>query len=90
MCVCVCVCVFVNLRGGVVNTSLCNLFGLRGLLQSVIWDLGSSRSLMLFWGFMWSKIIEKKRKANGVKKEKSERFDLLKTSSLSLLVIAGI
>jgi hypothetical protein len=45
---------------------------------------------MLFWGFMWSKIIEKKRKANGVKKEKSERFDLLKTSSLSLLVIAGI
>jgi hypothetical protein len=39
---------------------------------------------------MWSKIIEKSKKANGLKKEKSKTSDPLKTSSLSLLMIAGI
>jgi len=39
---------------------------------------------------MWSKIIEKKRKARGLKRERSKRSNPLKTSSLSLLVIAGI
>jgi hypothetical protein len=37
---------------------------------------------------MWSKVIEKRRKANGLKKETSERSNPLKISSLSLLVIA--
>jgi hypothetical protein len=37
---------------------------------------------------MWFKIIEKRRKANELKKERSERSDPLKTSTLSLLVIA--
>jgi len=35
---------------------------------------------------MWFKVIEKRREANGFKRERSERFDPLKTSSLSLLV----
>jgi hypothetical protein len=39
---------------------------------------------------MWSKEIEKRRKASGLKKEIFERFDPLKTSSLSLLVMARI
>jgi hypothetical protein len=39
---------------------------------------------------MWFKKIEKRRKANGFKKERSERSDLLETSSLSLLVMARI
>jgi hypothetical protein len=39
---------------------------------------------------MWSKIIEKKRKASGLKTKRSKRFDPLDTSSLSLLVIARI
>jgi len=29
---------------------------------------------MLFWGFMWSKVIEKKRKASGLKREKIEKI----------------
>jgi len=63
----------VNLRGGVMSTSLCNLFGFKGsMLQSVTWDLGSFRSLMMLWGFMWFKIIEKKRKAGGLKREIGE------------------
>jgi hypothetical protein len=39
---------------------------------------------------MWSKEIEKIRKASGFKKERLERFDPLKISSLSLLVMVGI
>jgi hypothetical protein len=39
---------------------------------------------------MWSKVIEKKRNASGLKREKIERSNPLKTSSLSLLVIAKI
>jgi hypothetical protein len=39
---------------------------------------------------MWCKVIEKRRKANKFKRERSERFDPLETSSLSLLVIVGI
>jgi hypothetical protein len=39
---------------------------------------------------MWSKEIEKKRKAIGLKRERSKNFNPLKTSSLSLLVKAGI
>jgi hypothetical protein len=39
---------------------------------------------------MWSKAIEKSRKANGLKREISKRSDTLETSSLSLLVIARI
>jgi hypothetical protein len=39
---------------------------------------------------MWSKVIEKRRKASGLKTERSERFDPLETSTLSLLVIARI
>jgi len=39
---------------------------------------------------MWSKEIEKRRKVSGFKKEKLERSDPLETSSLSLLVKAGI
>jgi hypothetical protein len=39
---------------------------------------------------MWSKIIEKRRKASGFKKEKSKRSNPLKTSNISLLVIARI
>jgi hypothetical protein len=39
---------------------------------------------------MWSKVIEKRRKASGLKRKKSNRFDRLETSSLSLLVITGI
>ncbi len=60
------------------------------MLQSVTWDFGSSRSLMLFWGFMSLKLIEKRRKASGLKRERSESFDPLETSSISLLVIVGI
>jgi hypothetical protein len=36
---------------------------------------------------MWSKVIEKSRKASGLKRERS---DPSKTSGLSLLMIAGI
>jgi hypothetical protein len=39
---------------------------------------------------MWSKEIEKRRKASRFKRERSERFDPSETSSLSLLVKAGI
>jgi hypothetical protein len=40
---------------------------------------------------MWSKVIEKNNKANGLKRERLEKSDpLLKTSSLSLLVVVGI
>jgi hypothetical protein len=39
---------------------------------------------------MWSEKIEKRRKANGFKKEGSKRSNLLETSNLSLLVMAGI
>jgi hypothetical protein len=39
---------------------------------------------------MWSKVIEKRRKVSGFKKERLERFDPLETSTLSLLVIARI
>jgi hypothetical protein len=35
------------------------------MLRSVTWDLGSSRSLMLLWGFMWSKVIEKEGRPVG-------------------------
>jgi hypothetical protein len=60
------------------------------ILQSITWDLGSYGSLMLFWGFMWSKVIEKSRKASRLRRDKSKRFDPLETSSLSFLVIAEI
>ncbi len=52
--------------------------------------------LGVFWkfndvlGFMWSKVIEKSRKASELKRERLERFDPLEISSLSFLVIAGI
>jgi hypothetical protein len=36
------------------------------------------------------KLIEKRRKASGLKRERSESFDPLETSSISLLVIVGI
>jgi hypothetical protein len=36
---------------------------------------------------MWFKVIEKTRKASGLKREKLERFDPLKISSLSFLVM---
>jgi hypothetical protein len=36
---------------------------------------------------MWFKIIEKRRKTNGLKRERSKKSDPLETSSLSLLVI---
>jgi hypothetical protein len=39
---------------------------------------------------MWSKAIEKNRKANGLKREILKKSDPLETSSLSLLVIARI
>jgi hypothetical protein len=39
---------------------------------------------------MWSKEIEKRRKANGFKRKRSKRFEPLETSSLFLLVMAGI
>jgi hypothetical protein len=39
---------------------------------------------------MWSKEIEKRRKAIGLKRERSKSFNPLETSSLSLLVKAGI
>jgi hypothetical protein len=39
---------------------------------------------------MWSKVIEKNMKASGLKKERLERFNPLKTSSLSFLMIIGI
>jgi hypothetical protein len=39
---------------------------------------------------MWSQIIEKRRKADGLRRERSERCDPLETSSFSLLVIVGI
>jgi hypothetical protein len=42
---------------------------------------------MLFGGFMWIKGIEKNMKASGLKRERSERFNPSKTSSLSFLVI---
>jgi hypothetical protein len=60
------------------------------MLQNVTWDLGFFGSLMLLWGFMWSKVIEKRRKASGLKKERSKKSNPLKTSRLSLLVIARI
>jgi hypothetical protein len=37
---------------------------------------------------MWSKVIKKRRKVNGLKKERLERSDPLETSTLSLLFIA--
>jgi hypothetical protein len=39
---------------------------------------------------MWSKEIEKRRKASGFKREKLKRSNPLETSSISLLVMAGI
>jgi hypothetical protein len=39
---------------------------------------------------MWSKVIEKIRKASGLKREGLERSNFLETSSLSLLMIARI
>ncbi len=39
------------------------------ILQCVTLDLGSYESLMLFWGFMWSKVIEKNMKASGLKRK---------------------
>jgi hypothetical protein len=39
---------------------------------------------------MWSKEIEKKREANGLKRKRSKRSDPLETLSLSLLVKVGI
>jgi len=77
-----------NLRGGVMNTGLCNLFWLRGFYVTKC-----NMGLGFFWKFncsrfMWSKVIEKRRKANGLKRERSERSDALETSSFSLLVIA--
>jgi hypothetical protein len=39
---------------------------------------------------MWFKVIEKSKKAIGLKREKLERSNPLETSSLSLLVIARI
>ncbi len=39
------------------------------ILQSVTHDLDSSRSLMLFWRLMWSKVIENSRKASGFKRK---------------------
>jgi hypothetical protein len=39
---------------------------------------------------MWSKVIEKRKKANGLKRKRSEKFNPLEASSLSLLVIARI
>jgi len=47
------------------------------ILQNVTWDMGSFGSLMFFWGFMWSKAIEKSKKASRLKKERSERSDIL-------------
>jgi hypothetical protein len=40
------------------------------MLQNVIWDLGFSGSR---FGFMWCKVIEKRRKANGLKRERDRR-----------------
>jgi hypothetical protein len=57
------------------------------MLQSVIWDLGSYG---FCYGFMWSKVIEKRRKANGLKRDRLKRSDPLETSNLSLLMIARI
>jgi hypothetical protein len=42
------------------------------MLQSVIWDLGFFGSLMFFL-FMWFKVIEKGRKANGLKRERDSK-----------------
>jgi hypothetical protein len=39
---------------------------------------------------MWSKVIKKSKKASGLKRKRYERSDPLKTSSLSLLMIAKI
>jgi hypothetical protein len=39
---------------------------------------------------MCSKVIEKNKKARGLKRERLERSDPLETSSLSLLMIGGI
>jgi hypothetical protein len=39
---------------------------------------------------MWFKEIEKKRKATGLKREISKKFDPLETSNFSLLVKARI
>jgi hypothetical protein len=39
------------------------------ILQCVTLDLGSYESLLLFWGFMWSKVIENSRKASGFKRK---------------------
>jgi hypothetical protein len=39
---------------------------------------------------MWFKVIENRRKGSRLKKERSKGSDPLETSSLSLLVIAGI
>ncbi len=41
-------------------------------------------------GFMWSKVIEKNKKVNGLKRKRSEKSDPLKTSTLSLLMIVRI
>jgi hypothetical protein len=39
------------------------------MLQSVTWDLGSFGSLMMLWGFMWFKVIDKRRKAGELKRK---------------------
>jgi hypothetical protein len=52
--------------------------------------LGFLKKFNVVWGVMWLKVIEKNRKASGLKRKRLERFDPLETSSLSFLVIRGI
>ncbi len=52
--------------------------------------LGFLKKFNVVLGVMWLKVIEKNRKASGLKRKRLERFDPLETSSLSFLVIRGI
>jgi hypothetical protein len=63
-------------------------------LESGVYITKCNLGLGFFWKFnvvlrfMWSKVIKKSKKDNGLKKEKLKRYDPLETSSLSLLMIA--
>jgi hypothetical protein len=75
----------VNLKNGVKHTGLCSMFGLRDLCWKCNKRLGFLLKFDVVLGSYDLKILRRRRKVNGFKRERSEWFDPLETSSISLL-----
>jgi hypothetical protein len=70
------------LKGGVLNIGLCNLFVLRGgvYITKCYLGLGFFFKFNVVVGYMWFEVIEKNKKTSGLKRERLERSNPLKTS----------